>query len=71
MTAVIPRDDMSPSVHVEAGQRWTSNAGGPDLTVLQKSNDGDDKWLVKAEDDGVMMTIDEWRLVDDYELHPR
>ena len=69
MSDVTPQDDWS-STHVEVGQRWTSNSGGPVITVLQKSNHGHDQWLIKSEADAVMTTIDEWQLLDDYDLTP-
>lgn len=59
-------DDMSGSANIAAGQRRTSNIGGTTIVVLEKATDG--RWLVKFEDNGVMTTIDERQLLEDYDL---
>jgi len=60
--------DTPRSVNIEPGQRWTSNIGGPALVVLGKATNLHDTWLVRSEENGVMTTIDEWHLTDDYDL---
>ncbi len=60
--------DTPTSVNIEPGQRWTSNIGGPALVVLEKASNLHDTWLVRCEANSVMTTIDEWHLIDDYDL---
>lgn len=53
---------------VQPGQRRTSNIGGPTLVVLETTTGRDGEWLVRFEDSGVMTTIDESELLDNYDL---